>query len=60
MWKHDQRFTYISLESEKGKAMYSAVLLAYASGKQIGFGLDGCAPFDNWKSPKAYRVDVNG
>lgn len=46
------------LENDDFKAMYSAALAAYASGKEVGFGVSGCISAYGGDTPKMYRLDV--
>lgn len=40
------------------KILYSVALAAYTSGKQVGFGVDGCVAGYGGDVPKIYRIDV--
>jgi len=51
----DKNVFEISFDSNKGKEMYSAALVAAAGNKQVGFGLGGCSSSGN---PVIYRIDV--
>jgi len=41
------------------KLLYSAALAAYAAGKKVGFGVDGCVAGYGGDVPKVYRLDVS-
>ncbi|WNO10317.1 hypothetical protein [Teredinibacter sp. KSP-S5-2] len=44
----------LDLNEDPHKALYSTLLMAFASGKKVGFGIEGCSG----QYPKIYRVDV--
>lgn len=43
---------------ENYRAMYSAALSAYVTGKTVGFGVNGCITGYGGEVPKMYRLDV--
>ncbi len=50
-------FVAVLFDSSAGREMYSAVLAAYMSGRELGFGASGCHAWGGSTVPRIYRVD---